>query len=215
MLAHACSMLPAGHMDVQAGEQHQDLRYMRTPQRLAWHDDAGCCRRAQALQCLVSILRSLVEWYTAATPVATATEPPPAPLDPALRPDWGTLTSQAGGPEQAAAAASAAAPEADGEGEAGNAAVEPAADGEADVPLPGAPPKPCLLHPSHGILKTRGNGQLLASSCMHRGMYFLRLTGMVGRRPLRGRGAGGAPQRARAPCGGRARWRPSRAWPAA
>jgi hypothetical protein len=101
---------------------------------------------AQALQCLVSILRSLVEWYTAATPVATATEPPPAPLDPALRPDWGTLTSQAGGPE-AAAAPDAAGPEADGDAEAGNAAADVVTDGDADVPLPGAALKSAVTQP--------------------------------------------------------------------
>ena len=89
-----------------------------------------CARVRQALQCLVSILRSLVEWYTAATPVVTANEPPP---DPALRPDWGTLTSQAGGTEQAEVPAEVL-PICEG----GNDAAEAVApEGDAEVPMPG------------------------------------------------------------------------------
>lgn len=74
----------------------------------------------QALQCLVSILRSLVEWYTVSTPVVAANDSAPA-LDSSLRPDWGPLTS-IGGQEEPAA--------------------EPAMDGpdtaaDTDEPLPG------------------------------------------------------------------------------
>ena len=55
----------------------------------------------KALQCLVSTLRSLVEWFMLCTPVAVANDAPSAP-DASLRPDWGKLTSSTGqgGPEE-------------------------------------------------------------------------------------------------------------------
>ncbi len=71
----------------------------------------------QALQCLVSALRSLVEWFMLCTPVAVANDTPSAP-DSSLRPDWGKLTSSTG---------QGAAEEAEGQ-----------PDGEIDVPMPGA-----------------------------------------------------------------------------
>ena len=70
----------------------------------------------QALQCLVSALRSLVEWFMLCTPVAVANDTPSAP-DSSLRPDWGKLTSSTG---------QGAAEEAEGQPE-----------GEVDIPMPG------------------------------------------------------------------------------
>ena len=72
----------------------------------------------QALQCLVSTLRSLVEWFMLCTPVAVANDTPSAP-DSSLRPDWGKLTSSTG------------------QGAAEEATGQP--DGEMDVPMPGVP----------------------------------------------------------------------------
>jgi len=73
------------------------------------------CVRVQALQCLVSTLRSLVEWFILCTPVAAANDAPSAP-DSSLRPDWGKLTSST----------VEATEEADGQPE-----------GEGEVPMPG------------------------------------------------------------------------------
>lgn len=71
----------------------------------------------QALQCLVSILRSLVEWYTVSTPVVAANDSTCA-FDQSMRSDWGTLTSLTGqDPSSEAANGEAAA--------------------ESEVPLPG------------------------------------------------------------------------------
>ena len=76
----------------------------------------GC---VQALQCLVSTLRSLVEWFMLCTPVAVVNDTPSAP-DNNLRPDWGKLTSSTG----------QATEEDDGQ--------QP--EGEVEVPMPGRAP---------------------------------------------------------------------------
>ncbi len=68
----------------------------------------------QALQCLVSILRSLVEWYTVSTPVVAANDSTSA-FDQSMRSDWGTLTSVAGQDPSSEAAEGDAAPAADSE----------------------------------------------------------------------------------------------------
>ena len=68
----------------------------------------------QALQCLVSILRSLVEWYTVSTPVVAANDSTSA-FDQSMRSDWGTLTSVAGQDPSSEATEGEAAPAADSE----------------------------------------------------------------------------------------------------
>ena len=78
-----------------------------------------CVGYAQALQCLVSTLRSLVEWFMLCTPVAVVNDTPSAPDD-SLRPDWGKLTSSTG----------QATEEDDGQ--------QP--EGEVEVPMPGRTP---------------------------------------------------------------------------
>ncbi|CAL8462959.1 g2493 [Coccomyxa elongata] len=70
--------------------------------------------RLLALQCLVSILRSLVEWYTVSTPVVAANDSTSA-FDQSMRSDWGTLTSVAGQDPSSEAAEGDAAPAADSE----------------------------------------------------------------------------------------------------
>ena len=63
----------------------------------------------QALQCLVSTLRSLVDWYTHAQALEAAQQPQPqqqhlplpqlqhSPTEPLPQQDWGMLTSQSTG----------------------------------------------------------------------------------------------------------------------
>lgn len=83
----------------------------------------------QALQCLVSILRSLVEWYTVSTPVVAVNDSAPA-YDQSMRSDWGTLTSLTGQDPSSEAA--------DGE-----------AAADAEVPVPGE-----CYHSPWGDLRT-------------------------------------------------------------
>ncbi len=107
--------------------------------------DGGPARwpRAQALQCLVNILRALVEWYIRAVPALDARDAPGGPAgEEAPRTDWQPLTSKQSQDLEALAARAArlkgAAPAPGPEGAPGPPAEEERAAGDGDGDAAGA-----------------------------------------------------------------------------